>query len=176
MDKHYKTSRKQAGLFRTLCGMLISLQAITGASVASTTPQMEAEPLSQSVPSTPPPAPPGSVIQPPLPEDQQPPSATVMPMDGKINIKLMNATNAVVTYQVIGDTEPRFLKGDSDVTLQNLETPVTVTFEREDKGFVKVSPQATSEGLLQVTLDEAMNVDEGKGTMNVQEDGQVFVN
>lgn len=119
---------------------------------------------------------PGSVIQPPLPEEQQAPSGMVMPVDGKINIKLVNATNAAVTYQVIGDTEPRTLVGDSDVTLQNLETPVTVTFEREDKGFLKVSPQASSEGLLEVTLDEATNVDEGKGTMNVQEGGLVFLN
>lgn len=119
---------------------------------------------------------PGSVIQPPLPEEQQAPSGMVMPVDGKINITLVNATNTAVTYQVIGDTEPRTLVGDSDVTLQNLETPVTVTFEREDKGFLKVSPQAASVGLLEVTLDEATNVDEGKGTMNVQEGGLVFLN
>jgi len=48
---------------------------------------------------------PASEIQAPLPEEQQAPSA--MPVNGKINIKLMNATNAVVTYQVIGDTNQR---------------------------------------------------------------------
>jgi len=40
-----------------------------------------------------------------------------MPVNGKINIKLMNATNAVVTYQVIGDTNQRTLAGGLDVTL-----------------------------------------------------------
>lgn len=119
---------------------------------------------------------PGSVIQPPLPEEQQSPSATVMPVDGKINIKLTNATNAVVTYQVVGDTDQRTLAGDSDVTLQNIQTPVTVTFVREDKGLLKVTLQAASEGLLEVTLDETTNLDEGKGTMRVQQDGQVFLN
>jgi hypothetical protein len=81
-----------------------------------------------------------------------------------------------VTYQVVGDTDQRTLAGDSDVTLQNIETPVTVTFVREDKGLLKVTPQAASEGLLEVTLDETTNLDEGKGTMRVQQDGQVFLN
>jgi len=43
----------------------------------------------------------------------------------------MNATNAVVTYQVIGDTNQRTLAGGLDVTLQNIKTPLTVTFVRE---------------------------------------------
>lgn len=119
---------------------------------------------------------PGSVIQPPLPEEQQSPSATVMPVDGKINIKLTNATNAAVTYQVVGDTDQRTLGGDSDVTLQNIQTPVTITFVREDKGLLKVTPQAASEGLLEVTVDETTNLDEDKGTIRVQENGQVFLN
>jgi len=82
---------------------------------------------------------PASEIQAPLPEEQQAPSAMVMPVNGKINIKLMNATNAVVTYQVIGDTNQRTLAGGLDVTLQNIKTPLTVTFVREDKGLLKVS-------------------------------------
>lgn len=119
---------------------------------------------------------PGSGIQPPLPEELQDPSALVTPLNGKINIKLTNATNAVVTYQVIGDTGQRRLTGDSDVTLQNIETPVTVTFVREDGGLLKVSPQATSAGLLEIMLDEATNLNEGQGTIRVQEGGQVFIN
>jgi len=119
---------------------------------------------------------PGSTIQPPLPEQQQAPSMMVTPVDGKINIKLINATNAVVTYQVVGDTNQRTLTGDSDVTLQNLETPVTVTFVRQDRGLLKVSPQASSSGLLEVTLDETTNLDEGKSTMRIEKGGAVFIN
>lgn len=134
-----------------------------------------------TLPTTPLPSPttrpaPGSTIQPPLPENQEAPSAVVMPKDGKINIKLMNATNAIITYQVIGDTAPRPLAGDSDVTLQNIETPVTLTFVREDGGLLMVSPQAAAEGVLQVTLDESKEFTDDKGTIVVQEDGQVFIN
>jgi len=42
----------------------------------------------------------------------------------------MNATNTVVNYQVIGDTNQRTLAGGSDITLQNIATPVTVTCVR----------------------------------------------
>jgi hypothetical protein len=119
---------------------------------------------------------PGSTIQPPLPEQQQAPNMMVTPVDGKINIKLINTTNAVVTYQVVGDTNQRTLTGDSDVTLQNLETPVTVTFVRQDRGLLKVSPQASSSGLLEVTLDETTNLDEGKSTMRIEKGGAVFIN
>lgn len=114
-------------------------------------------------------------ITPPLPE-QQTPSAIATPVDGKINIKLINTTNAVVIYQVIGDTTPRFLSGSSNFTLQNIKTPVTVTFSRQDRGLLKVNPQANLEGLLEVTLDEATDLNEDKTTMIVQQDGRVLLN
>jgi len=58
----------------------------------------------------------------------------------------MNATNTVVNYQVIGDTNQRTLAGGSDITLQNIATPVTVTCVREDNGL-QVIPKAASQGL-----------------------------
>jgi len=82
---------------------------------------------------------PASEIQ--APEEQQAPSAMVMPVNGKINIKLMNATNAVVTYQVIGDTNQRTLAGGLDVTLQNIKTPLTVTFVRGQRALRLVQKQ-----------------------------------
>lgn len=114
-------------------------------------------------------------ITPPLPE-QQTQGAIATPVDGKINIKLINTTNSVVTYQVIGDTNQRFLSGNSNFTLQNLKTPVTVTLSRQDNGLLKVSPQATLEGLLEVTLDEATSLNEDTSTMIVQQDGRVLLN
>jgi len=87
----------------------------------------------------------------------------------------MNATNAVVTYQVIGDTNQRTLAGGLDVTLQNIKTPLTVTLREEEKGF-KVSPKAASQGLLEVTLDESTNLDEDQDTVRVEKGGTVFIN
>lgn len=151
----------------------------------STLPTVEPTPASGVTPTTPGNEPPntptmepapGSTIQPPLPEEQQAPRAVVTPVDGKVNIKLINTTKAAVTYQVVGDTDQRTLTGDADVTLQGITTPVTVTLVREDGGLLKVSPQAASTGLLEVTLDETTSLDESDSTMRVQQDGIVLLN
>ncbi len=133
-------------------------------------------PTDTQQPTTPTTTQPGSTIQPPLPESEQAPSAVVTPVDGKINIKLTNATKAAINYQVIGDTNQRTLTGDADVTLQNITAPTTLTFERQDRGLLKVTTQTTSAGLLEVTFDETTSLDESRTTMRVQADGIVLLN
>ncbi|PPS40633.1 hypothetical protein [Chroococcidiopsis sp. TS-821] len=126
---------------------------------------------------TPSPAPaPGAVIQPPLPEQQQAPIARVTPVDGRVNIRLTNATNAVVFYQVIGDTEQRSLAGKSEVTLRNLSAPISLTFSRQDRGLLRPAVSATSMGLLEVTLDATTDLGEDRTTIRVQPDGAVLLN
>ncbi|MCC5645052.1 hypothetical protein LC607_19340 [Nostoc sp. CHAB 5824] len=144
------------------------------------------------------PLPPGSGVKPPRPaprdQTQQPssggvstdqpllqprqtPSATIAVTNGRVNIRLVNDTAANVTYQVIGDTAPRSLQGKSDVTLQSLSAPVTVTFEREDGGQLTVTPQPSSEpGSLEVTFKEATNVVQGRSTLRIERNGSVFLN
>ena len=176
MQKRYRKIRKQAGLFNAIgVGLLITLPAMPMVSVAlplNPRPSIFNEaPYNRSrggEPTTEP------VLQPP-PEEQQAPSAIVMPVNGKINIKLMNATNTVVNYQVIGDTNQRTLAGGSDVTLQNIATPVTVTCVREDNGLLKVIPTA-SQGLLEVMLDETTSLDEDQHTIRVEQSGGVLIN
>jgi hypothetical protein len=110
-------------------------------------------------------------------EPRQTPSATIALTNGKVNIKLVNDTAATVTYQVIGDTAPRSLEGKSDVTLQALNTPITVTFERQDSGQLIVTPQASSEpGNLEVKFNEATNATQGRSTMRIERNGSVFLN
>jgi hypothetical protein len=126
---------------------------------------------------TPSPTPaPGSVIQPPLPEQQQAPIARVMPIQGRVNIRLNNTTNAVVFYQVVGDTEQRSLAGNSQVTLQNLSAPITLTFSRQDRGLLRPTLSEASMGLLEVTLDATTDLAEDRTTIRVQQDGAVLVN
>ncbi|MHC5735076.1 hypothetical protein [Nostoc sp.] len=122
---------------------------------------------------------PGAVSsdQPPLLQPRQTPSATIALANGTVNIKLVNDTATNVTFQVIGDTAPRSLAGKSDVTLQGLKAPVTVTFEREDGGQLIVTPQASSEpGNLNVTFNEATNAAQGRSAMRVEPNGSVFLN
>ncbi|MEH2197887.1 hypothetical protein [Nostoc sp.] len=115
--------------------------------------------------------------QPQLLQPRQTPSATIALTNGTVNIKLENDTAANVTFQVIGDTAPRSLRGKSNVILQGLKVPVTVTFEREDRGQLLVTPQASSEpGSLEVTFKEATNAAQGRSAMRIERNGSVFLN
>lgn len=117
------------------------------------------------------------VTQPPLPEARSNPIATVMPMEGKVDVKLKNDTNALIFYQAIQYTDRRALSGGKEVVLQNLPTPVTITMIRQDGGLLQVMPMNTSQsGMLEVTLDETTNFDNNLGALRIQRDGQVFLN
>jgi hypothetical protein len=110
-------------------------------------------------------------------QPRQTPSATIALANGKVNVRLVNDTAADITYQVIGDTAPRSLAGKSDVTLQALDVPVTVTFERQDSGQLIVTPQASSEpGSLEVRFNEATNAAQGRSAMRIERNGSVFLN
>lgn len=113
----------------------------------------------------------------PLLQPRQTPSTTIALANGTVNVRLINDTAANVTYQVIGDTAPRSLQGKYNVTLQGLQAPVTVTFEREDGGQLIVTPQPSSEsGSLEVRFKEATNAAQGRSTMRIERNGSVFLN
>ncbi|MBD1835337.1 hypothetical protein H6F61_22285 [Cyanobacteria bacterium FACHB-472] len=127
-------------------------------------------------PMTPAPAPVG-VIQPPLPETRSNAIALVTPIDGKVDVKLKNNTNAIISYEAIGHTQRRFIQGGEEIVLQDLPTPVTITTVRQDKGLVDVAPISTSQaGMLVISLDESKNLDDNLGALRIQRDGQVFLN
>lgn len=117
-------------------------------------------------------------LQPPLPEQQQPPSAVVVPLkDGTVTVTLVNETSAGINYQVIGDTNQRSLQGKSNALLQSLKTPTTLTFKRQDGGLLKVTPQASPEpGTLEVRFTETTDLGIDKSTMRIQSTGAVFLN
>ncbi len=140
----------------------------------SIAPMMQPTPDPGTAPSS---APPSPVLQPPLPSQLQAPSAIIAPTNGMVNITLMNQTGASINYQVIGDTNQRSLPGKSNVVLQNLKTPVTVTFRRQDGGLLKVSPQAASEpGMLSVTFTATTDFGTDRNSMRIQRNGSVFLN
>ncbi|MEH2196407.1 MAG: hypothetical protein V7K98_27720 [Nostoc sp.] len=118
-----------------------------------------------------------STDQPQLLQPRQTPSATIALTNGTVNVRLVNDTAANVTFQVIGDTAPRSLQGKSNVILQGLKAPVTVTFERIDGGQLIVTPQASSEpGSLEVTFKEATNASQGRSALRIERNGSVFLN
>ncbi|MCU0548210.1 MAG: hypothetical protein MUC48_02570 [Leptolyngbya sp. Prado105] len=117
-------------------------------------------------------------VQPPLPEQRSQPLASITPNNGKINVRLKNDTNTIVTYEAIQYTQRRSLRPGEEVLLQNIPVPVTVSFVRQDNGFVEVIPVNNPEaGLLSLTLDEDTTpLDRNQGVIRVQQNGQVFLN
>ena len=98
------------------------------------------------------------------------------PVNGEVTIKLVNEMNTPVTYQVIGDTSDRQLSSDTTITLRSIEAPTTLTFYRPDGGFIQAIPETTDEnGVLQVTLTEAYNLDNGARTLRINDQGAVYI-
>jgi hypothetical protein len=100
--------------------------------------------------------------------------ATIPQGMSAVNVRLKNATNTRITYQVIGQTDQRYLAGGEEVELQNLSVPVTFTLVREDNGFIKVKPISTSAGQLAVSLNATGNPNESQKTLRIQQNGQVL--
>ncbi|MBE9178184.1 hypothetical protein IQ268_06245 [Oculatella sp. LEGE 06141] len=114
--------------------------------------------------------------QPPLPSVQGASIATVSPIAGAVNVRLVNTTNAAITYEVIGDTQPRMLMGGEETMLTNLSLPTTITAVRQDGGLLDLSPSSFEQGMLEISLGENTSFDETQGVLQIQGDGQVFVN
>jgi hypothetical protein len=92
-------------------------------------------------------------------------------------VRLTNKTNVAVAFEVIGNTQRRLLSGGQSTVLQNIPTPSTITFIRQDDGFVEVIPVSSSQGLLALDLDEDLNpLDSNQGVIRIQRSGQVFLN
>ena len=193
MNQHNQLRHKNAGLAGAIFGSLLIGLSSTAALAApvshvlaeaptipvqvAPTPSMPGVATYGSTPSNPPGTPRTLPVQPPLPENRSQPIAMVMPMEGKVNVKLKNNTNAVISYEALGSTQRRFLRGGEKTVLRNLPTPVTVTLVRQDKGLLKVIPISNSQpGMLQVSLDEAKHLSDSQGVLRIQKDGEVFLN
>lgn len=112
--------------------------------------------------------------QPPLPEEQQPVLATIVPQMGKVNVMLRNTTNTPITYQVLGNTQQRTLAAREEIMLQALPAPATLTFLRSDGGLVNAVPIGNSEpGVLDLTLNGAMGLSDSQTTVRIQSSGKV---
>jgi hypothetical protein len=125
--------------------------------------------------------------RPQQPADASPPSSTdpalkpdavMTPVQGKVSIRFVNVTGAAIDYQVIDVTEYRTLAGRSEMTLQDLDLPTTLTFRRQDKGFLLVNleenqPQA---GILTITVQETPDFAADRTSIYVDPSGGIYLN
>lgn len=104
------------------------------------------------------------------------PELVVNPVDGRVNMELINKTNATIRYQIIGDTQVRQLMGSETVDLTDVDAPVTLVFYREDKGLLVANAKASSTtGVLEVTFDETLNRQAYNLALTVEEAGSVYI-
>jgi len=106
------------------------------------------------------------------------PEKVITPVQGKVSIRFVNLTGASIAYQVIDVTEYRTLAGRSGVTLQGLAVPTTLTFRRQDNGFLLVNletnqPQA---GILTVTVRETPDFAADRTSIYIDPSGGVYLN
>ena len=105
------------------------------------------------------------------------PSARVTPSEGMIVIKLVNTTNAVINYQIVGVTPQRTLGEQSEIVLKTIQVPITLTYQRPDGGLLQVRPQATAmPGMLQVSFGATTDLATDTKSLEIQEDGKVILN
>ncbi len=120
---------------------------------------------------------PSAPLVPPLPEESGKAIATVIPIGGKVSVKLTNTTNTAITYEAIDYTERRTLPAKREVVLKDLPAPVTLTLVRPDNGFIQIAAtSAANSGLLEVSLSEGKTLNDQQSAIRIQQDGGVFVN
>lgn len=113
----------------------------------------------------------------PTPAERQRPDARITPRNNQVTITFVNRTAAAITFEVIGDTTPRTLVGNSSTRLIDLGLPTTVTLRRQDGGLLKISPQPQGlTGDLEVLLDEETDLGRDRTALSVEPDGRVFLN
>ncbi|MFB2937507.1 hypothetical protein ACE1B6_19840 [Aerosakkonemataceae cyanobacterium BLCC-F154] len=115
-------------------------------------------------------------IIPPTPEQRQAATTSVRTVNGLVNLRLVNNSGADIAYQVIGETQPRYLQGNNDINLRSVDTPTTLTFYRPDGGFLAVNPRPVSPGVLEVRFEPTSSFSLDKSALRIQPSGAVFLN
>ena len=190
MFRHNLPFKKISFLAATCGGLLVTLATL---SQAGGPPPQQGKPVSQPSPAATPatgkpvsePSPtvsPSPSGMPSKPTTDAPPrfpmpGGRVTPAEGMVVIKLVNSTNAVINYQVVGVTPPRTLGEQSEIVLKNIKVPITLTYQRPDGGLLLVRTQATAmPGMLQVSFGATTDLGADTKSLEIQEDGRVFLN
>ena len=104
---------------------------------------------------------------------EPPPVALVALNNGLVTVNLINNTGAAIDYQVLGDTDSRQLAGRSQVSLQNLQSPFTLSFRRLDGGLL-IPRFSSKAGELAVQLEATTNFSLDRTVLEIDERGRVF--
>lgn len=105
------------------------------------------------------------------------PDSAMTPVNGKVNIQFINETGADIEYQVVGDTAPRTLEGDEDMTLRDLPVATSLTFRRKDSGLLRVQFRADEPtGTIVVNVSPTEDFALDRTTLYIDQKGMIFFN
>ncbi|MEG4943983.1 hypothetical protein [Microcoleus sp. F4-D5] len=108
-------------------------------------------------------------------EPERVPDGKMVPLNGKVNVRLTNKTNDRLFYQVVGQTNRRSLAENSTVALSALTLPASIIFRRQDGAFLKPNLKPGAEGTVEVRLDETNDLDLNKTSLRIRNDGAIFL-
>ena len=103
------------------------------------------------------------------------PAGRVTPIEGLITLRLINHTDALIRYQVIGGRH-RTLGERSVVEIYELPVPLTLTYQRPDGGLLLVSPRGISNRVLEVRFNSTEDFGLDTKSLNITGKGGVFLN
>ncbi|MEG3990020.1 hypothetical protein QUA13_23180 [Microcoleus sp. S28C3] len=108
-------------------------------------------------------------------ELERAPDGKIVPVNGKVNVRLTNKTNDRLFYQVAGQTNRRSLAENSTVALPALTLPASIVFRRPDGALLKPSLKPVGEGTVEVRLDETNDLGLDKTSLRIRNDGGLFL-
>lgn len=113
-----------------------------------------------------------------------PPMMTIPIQQEEITVRLVNQTTASITYEALGDTQPRILTAGNEVTLQNLNTPASLTFFYQDipkdrqigEGLLQAALGVNNDtGILDIVIRPTTSLDADVSNITIEPSGNVFV-
>ncbi len=104
------------------------------------------------------------------------PSAIVSLDNNTVNLRLINTSDTIISYQVIEGTGERVLGERSQTELQDLPVPLNLTYRRQDGGLLLVIPKAVAPGILEVRFEPTGQIFFDTKSLNVTGTGSVFLN
>ncbi len=148
--------------------------------IVKNTPELSPIPSKQEAPATPTPllsvnktSEPSSSPQPVNKSGDRDVVATASPVSSRVDISLVNATGTLVSYQVLGNTDERYLYADMRSNLRGLPAPANVSFYRPDRGPIEIITKTIAPGKVQVTLRRGSGPDNDHSFLTVQDSGKV---
>lgn len=108
-------------------------------------------------------------------EPETPPDLKVTPVNGTVQVKFTNTTNATLFYQIIGQTSRLNLPPNATITLETLKLPASILFGRQGEGLLKVMLTPLGNGVVEAKLQDTKDLGLDRKSLAIRKDGSFFL-